>query len=248
MAGLVPTCRRGNKALVKFPVLQWLIDFALPPRCPGCGAIVAADHRFCTPCWASLDFLTGDGCTLCNAPLNAVAAGTICAPCLEQPPRHDGVRAAVSYGPVARDVVLRLKYSRKTGNAGTIGKLIARSIDGDGMIVPVPLHRWRLWGRGFNQAALIAASLSKASGLPVATGLLHRKRATQSMRGLSSRKRADAVRGAFRTTARIGGGTVWLVDDVYTSGATANACAATLKRAGADRVVVVTWARVLRED
>lgn len=229
-------------------LVQPLIDFALPPRCPGCGAIVAADHRFCTPCWASLDFLTGDGCALCNLPLDAAAQGTVCAPCLAQPPRHDGVRAAVAYGRVARDVVLRLKYSRRTGNAETIARLLARSIDVEGLIVPVPLHRGRLWGRGFNQAALIAHHLSKSSGLPVTNSLLRRKRATASMRGLTPRKRADAVRGAFSTTDPVDGGTVWLVDDVYTSGATANACAAVLKRAGAERVIVLTWARVLRED
>lgn len=174
--------------------------------------------------------------------------GAVCAPCMDQPPRHDGVRAAVAYGQVARDVVLRLKYSRKTGHAQTIANLLARHIEGEGLIIPVPLHRWRLWGRGFNQAALIAQTLSKMSALPVAFDRLERKRATRSMRGLSSRKRADAVRGAFRVSGRIAGGTVWLVDDVYTSGATANACAAVLKRAGAERVIVLTWARVLRED
>lgn len=175
-------------------------------------------------------------------------AGAVCGPCMAQPPRHDGVRAAVAYGDVARDVVLRLKYSRQTGHARTVSKLLARHVDGDGLIVPVPLHRWRLWGRGFNQAVLIARTLANASGQPVSLDLLQRKRATQSMRGLSPRKRAEAVRGAFRVSGGIAGGTVWLVDDVYTSGATANACAAALKRAAADRVIVVTWARVLRED
>lgn len=228
--------------------LRQLVDFALPPRCPGCGAIVGADHRFCTPCWTSLDFLTGRGCALCNLPMEAMMTGAICAPCMEQPPHHDGVRAAVAYGRVARDVVLRLKYSRRTGHAQTLAKLLARHIDGDGLIIPVPLHRWRLWGRGFNQAALIARTLGRTSGQPVALDLLQRKRATRSMRGLSSRQRTDAVRGAFLVSGRVTSATVWLVDDVYTSGATANACAAALKRAGAERVVVITWARVLRED
>lgn len=195
-----------------------------------------------------MEFLTGQGCALCNLPLEAAAQGTVCVPCIAQPPRHDGVRAAVAYGQVARDVVLRFKYSRRTGHAETIARMLVRNVDEEGLIVPVPLHRWRLWGRGFNQAALIARKLAEVSGNPIALDLLRRKRATQSMRGLSPRKRADAVRGAFQATARIPGGTVWLVDDVYTSGATANACAATLKRAGADRVVVLTWARVLRED
>lgn len=233
---------------MKIALFRSLIDFALPPRCPGCGAIVAADHRFCTSCWMALDFLSGPGCALCNLPMETTMVGAVCGPCMAQPPRHDGVRAAVAYGRVARDVVLRLKYGRRTGHAETIARLLSRQIDEGGVIVPVPLHRWRLWGRGFNQAALIARALSRVTGNTLALQVLHRVRATRSMRGLSPHKRADAVRGAFRVKGRLAGETVWLVDDVHTSGATANACAMTLKRAGAGRVIVVTWARVLRED
>ena len=225
-----------------------IVDFALPPRCGGCGTIVDADHLFCTTCWTSLDFLTGQGCALCNLPLDTVAAGTICGPCLDTPPRHDGVRAAVAYGPVARDIALRLKYGRRTGLALTMASVMTPHIDAPGIVVPVPLHRWRIWSRGFNKAAVMANAIGDATGLDVATDLLQRKRATLSLRGLSGRKRADAVRGAFRVTRRIDGATVWLVDDVYTSGATANACAAALKRSGAARVIVLAWARVLRED
>ena len=154
----------------------------------------------------------------------------------------------MAYGDVARSVALSLKYGRRMGMATTMAALMQRHIGQDGLLIPVPLHRWRLWSRGFNQAGAVAAVLSDRSGMPHDRALLIRKRATQSLRGLSRTKRADAVRGAFRATRKLNGEVVWLVDDVYTSGATANACAATLKRAGAGQVIVLAWARVLRED
>ena len=227
--------------------LRPFVDFALPPRCPGYGATVAAQHHFCAACWVTLEFATGRGCALCNVPMPGFGAAE-CADCMAAAPRHDGARAAVAYGDIARHVVLQLKYGRRTGLAATMAGMLVRHIDGAGILVPVPLHRWRLWGRGFNQATSMAQALGRASGLQVATDLLTRKRPTGSMRGLSRERRAAAVRGVFRAQRRLAGETIWLVDDVYTTGATINACAAALKRAGAGRVIVLVWARVLRED
>jgi ComF family protein len=118
------------------------------------------------------------------------------------------------------------------------------------MLAPVPLHRWRIWKRGYNQAGLIASALGRRTGIPVQLDLLERTKATPPLKGMGSRERALAVRGAFRIAAGrkegLRGRRVVLVDDVFTSGATAGACAAVLKRAGAARVDIICWARVVR--
>jgi ComF family protein len=168
-------------------------------------------------------------------------------------PPHDGVRAAVAYGEVARQVALKLKYGGRLACAETMARAMARLMPpGAELLVPVPLHRWRIWSRGFNQAALIGRSLSAASGVPMEAELLRRVKATPVLRGLGAGGRRKAVAGAFALAQgageRLAGRTVVLVDDVHTSGATANACAKALKRGGAARVILLCWARVLEAE
>jgi ComF family protein len=233
-----------------------LIDFALPPRCPGCGAIVAEPHRFCLGCWRSLAFLGEPCCARCGLPFAFAGEGE-CGRCLAEPPPFDRLRAAVAYGDVSREVALRLKYSGRPGLAATLAHFMLRHLEpgdgaGEALLVPVPLHRWRMWKRGYNQAALIAAALSRTSGVPAGLDLLRRTRATPPLKGLGRRERALAVRGAFAPApgakVRLRGRRIVLVDDVYTSGATAAACARTLRRAGAASVEILCWARVVRVD
>jgi ComF family protein len=229
-----------------------VIDYALPPRCPGCGAVTPGDHQLCGGCWRTIVFLGEPSCIRCGVPV--ASEGLICGPCLLMPPKHDGVRAVMAYGEVARQVTLRLKYNRRVSNARTMATLMARLV-GDHeqlLLVPVPLHHWRIWRRGYNQAALIGQHLAKMTSNPMLIDGLRRVRATRSLAGLSRKARAKEVRAAFRVPSAhkpvLDGAHILLVDDVYTSGATTNACARALKAAGAARVEVICWARVIIGD
>lgn len=225
------------------------LDFALPPRCAGCGAIVSDVHSFCADCWRGIEFLGHSGCSTCGLPLEATEQ-TTCAACLAQPPRIARTRAAVAYDDLSRGLAIRLKYGRKIAIARTMARFMAPLVaeEGDRILVPVPLHRWRLWSRGFNQSALVAQELSRRLGIATDPLALRRIRRTPPLKGMSRTQRRKTVSGAFRVRDKtaIAGKTIILVDDVLTTGSTAEACARTLKRAGAARVELVSWARVVK--
>lgn len=225
-----------------------LLDFALPPRCAGCGQVIEEVGAFCPPCWSKMEWLGNSGCNRCGLPL----AGTeidICGRCLVEPLALDRIRAAVAYDDLPRSIALKLKYGRKVALARTMARYMV-PLRGDwppdALVVPVPLHRWRLWGRGFNQSALVARELARLWGLPVDAAALHRVKRTQPLKGLNHVQRRKAVSGAFKANSQFAGRAVILVDDVLTSGSTAAACARALRRAGAGPVELVCWARVVR--
>ena len=231
-----------------------LLDFALPPRCAGCAEIIDELDGFCTECWLTLDWLGNAGCEHCGMPLEATDAA-LCGRCLVAPPTLDRMRAAVAYGPLSRVIALKLKYGRKVALARTMARYMAplRGPGDDAILVPVPLHRRRLWWRGFNQSGLIAKVLSERWQLPVDQHLLRRIKPTPPLKGMNEAQRRSAVSGAFMAVEGrlidgrgIDGRTVILIDDVLTTGSTAAACAKALRKAGAGRVELISWARVVR--
>lgn len=237
-----------------------IVDLVFPPRCPLCGAGLTAQVGLCAACWSELEIPGTPACAACQRPFrDDVAEGSVCAPCLVQPPRHDGIAAGTLYNDASRRLVLAFKHGRRIALAPMMARLIAaRLASGSGgeigpewLVVPVPLHRWRLWRRGFNQAALLAREIAVARGARLAVDTLRRTRATPMLGGLNRRARARALAGAIAVAPRhapgLRGAKVVLVDDVLTSGATSRACVAALKRAGAEKVVIACFARVLEQ-
>ena len=233
-----------------------IVDFVYPPRCPACGAGVGRQGGLCADCWSDLVIPSEPCCAACQRPFGTAgpAAGNTCAPCLAQPPIHDGIAAGTLYTDTPRKLVLALKHGRRIALAPMLARLIAARLpaaDPGRLIVPVPLHRARLWHRGYNQAALLGRELARAGHGRMVVDALLRTRPTPSLGGLGRKARARVLAGAIAANrSRAGmvkGASVILVDDVLTSGATTDACVRALKRAGARSVVVACFSRVLDE-
>ena len=231
-----------------------IVDLVYPPRCPACGEGIGEQGGLCVDCWNDLAIPGDPSCALCQRPFGQSFPdeGSVCAPCLASPPVHDGIAAGTLYTDTSRKLVLALKHGRRIALAPLLARLIAARVpkaEGERLIIPVPLHRWRLWNRGFNQAALMARELEKAGcGELVVDGLRRTKR-TPSLGGMGSKARARVLSGAISVgkPVEVKGRHVLLVDDVLTSGATSTACVKALKRAGARSVVIACFARVLDE-
>lgn len=238
-------------------LVESALDWLLPPLCPATGQPVDAHGTLDPEYWKTLHFITPPYCAQCALPfpssVGGEVAGLICGACLDHPPRFRKSRAALVYDDASRKLILRFKNGDQLQAIRTLvpwlreaGGDILRDAD---VLVPVPLHRWKLLKRRYNQSALLAQGVGQALGKPVYADGLMRIKATPPQGYLSRSKRADNVRGVFRANGRrdFAGKAVVLIDDVMTTGATASECADALLAAGAASVDVVSIARVAKE-
>jgi len=226
-----------------------LLDALLPKRCPLCHARAA--HGFCDDCRPLLPWIMA-ACEVCGAPLPEIAAGpesSVCGACQKRRPHYDRALIPFRYGQPVSGQIQALKYHAQLRYAAALGAMICARAWKDprpppDAIVPVPLHRRRLRARGFNQSLEIARRIGAELGIEVRHDLLARIRHTAPQTSLSRAERPRNVQGAFRA-ATAAPAHVALIDDVVTSGSTANAAARELKRAGARTVSIWAAARTV---
>ncbi|WP_454684367.1 ComF family protein [Ancylobacter moscoviensis] len=232
-----------------------LVDVALPPACMACRAAVNEPGCLCAGCWSRMGFIERPFCDRLGTPLphDAGEGAPLSPAALADPPAYGRARAVAVFGDVARDLIHALKYADRLDVAEPMARMMARAgadilAEADAL-VPVPLHGLRLWRRRFNQSAALARFVGKRTGVPLRTGWLERRRATTPQVGLDRTARLRNVAGAFAVPeaarAELRGRRVVLVDDVFTTGATIDACVKALTRAGAKRVDVLVFARVV---
>jgi ComF family protein len=231
-------------------------DIVFPPACLGCRKSTKTQGALCAACWAQVRFIERPFCERLGTPfaMDLGKEGLLSPEAVANPPVFARARAVAHFddGPV-RNLVHRLKYSDRMELAKPLGAWMARAgnellVEAD-LLVPVPLHRRRLAARRFNQANSLAQAISAQCGVPVEPFALARVKATPPQIGLSRSQRALNLQGAFRVTegmeAKVEGRAIVLIDDVMTSGATVNAASRALLRAGAKRVDVLVFARVV---
>jgi ComF family protein len=235
---------------------RWALDLVMPPSCPVCREPLGGQDGLCAVCWGRMKLIAPPYCAACGSPFEySVGPDQLCAVCLSSPPAVAPVRAACVYDEGAKALILPLKHADRLDLAPLMARLMwaagRETVSGADYLIPVPSHWTRLIRRQANQAAELARSLAKLSGVAYAPwGLTRVKRtALQGAHG-GVAGCAKNVRNAFRISPaaarRLAGKHVVLVDDVWTTGATVNACGQALIKAGTAKVAAVTFARVVR--
>ena len=231
------------------------LDLLLPASCACCDEPVALPGQLCAICFQKMSFISEPLCRQCGLPFTSrevAGIGRACPVCTASPPPWGRARAALMYDAAAKSLILPFKHADRQENAETLALHMQRAgaalLKGADFLVPVPLHRWRLLHRRYNQAALLGQALSRRSGVACIPDALQRIRATKPLGERTAAERARLLAGAIvvrpHRRAGLAGRRLVLVDDVLTSGATARICVQALLDAGAANVDVLVASRV----
>ena len=243
------------KRVISYNVAQ-AINYLLPPVCGNCGEVVLEDVGICSHCWKKLSFISSPCCHLCGYPFNlSIEVGAICGECERRPKSFAQCRASLVYDDHCKDMIIGYKHGDKTYLAKLFSKWMALSggevLERADIIIPVPLHPRRLLSRKYNQAALIAQDLARLNDKQYVPNLLIRSKNTKSQGHVSYQGRWKNVSSAFhlnkKYSSHIKNKRIVIVDDVYTTGATLDACAKALKQEEIKSVDGLVLARVTKE-
>lgn len=234
---------------------QRAIDLLTPPLCPVTNEPVSDSFLLSAKAWGALQFIETPLCDHCGVPFSRdYGEGIFCPSCIAHPPVFSKARAVIVYNDASHKLVVRFKHSDRTETSAMFGNWMARAgrdlLSLNALLVPVPLHPGRLFTRRYNQSAMLAQAVARASGAIFSPHLIRRVRATPPQKNLSESARMRNVAGAFRiwpeNRSSIRDAQIVLIDDVLTTGATLSACATVLLRAGAGSVDALTLARVVK--
>ena len=245
--------------LILHRTAQAVLNMIVPPSCLACDRAVGSNGQLCGACWGRLQMIEKPYCKVMGTPFAYELGGglsgaeTVSLAALAEPPDFDRCRSVVVYESVARQLVHGLKFADRSDLLPWMAANMVRAgrdvLAQDATLVPVPLHRWRLVKRRYNQSAELGRRIAKLSGSNYQPGVLQRIRPTRQQVGLGAKERQRNVLGAFRVPpameVHVRARHVVLIDDVYTTGATLQACARALRRKGAEKVDCLTFARVV---